>query len=173
MITASISERCTRHSRGGFSLIELLITLVMGALVLMGLTMAFVSERSLWSSGIEQAEAQRDAQVALRAIARAARESNGYTVTAGSGVTQLDFAGPFGGVCIEAGPAFEGGSLALHDDCAAPASTTYMIDGVRSQVTAFAVTPITSRLLRIQLEVVDPQRGSEALETEVLLRNAT
>jgi hypothetical protein len=153
-------------------LIELLIALVMGALVLMGLTMGFVSDRALWSAGIAQSESQRDAQVALRAIARAARESNGYTITATPDSTQLNFAGPFGGLCVEGGAAFEGGRLALHDDCAAPVSTTYVIDGLRSRVTTFFVTPISTRLIRIQLEVAYRDRGTELLETEVLLRNA-
>ena len=61
------------RSRKGVTLIELLVTIVIGSIAMMALSVPFMSERIFWLSGDAQAESQRDAQMALRAMARVAR----------------------------------------------------------------------------------------------------
>ena len=54
-----------------------------------------------------------------------------------------------------------------------------LIDGIRSKVATFTLTPITSKLVRITLQVTHRTTAtssrveSELLETDLFLRNAT
>jgi type II secretory pathway pseudopilin PulG len=58
------------------TLIEVLVTVVISAIAMMALAMPVVAERRFWTIGIQQTQVQRDAQVALRAIAKVARQSS-------------------------------------------------------------------------------------------------
>ena len=151
---------------------ELLVILVIGSIAMMALAAPFSAERSLWGTGKRQTEAQRDAQIALRAIARVAHESSAYAI-AGNAITFTAPCGPRQFSLVS------GNQLRFTDNCP-PAKTLTLIDGLRSQVANFTLTPvITNRLVRIQLQVTnrlrttDTQQRSELLITELYLRNAS
>ena len=156
----------------GVTLIELLVTVIIGSIAFFALAIPFVAERSFSSAGRRQVEAQRDAQLAMRLIARRGRESGGYTVDfGGSGVTFLE---PEGGTCdshIQGGPAI-GGRLELDDGCTG-GPTAILIDGIRSQVTDFLVEGLSFNLIRVRITVTHENQRDELVETEILLRNAT
>lgn len=161
----------TRH---GVTLIEVLITLVIGSIAMFALAAPFVAERSFWGTGQRQTEAQRDAQLALRAIARAIREGSTpslapgnppdatltFNVPCGAGVANVTFSG---------GPSF-GGQLQMIDSCSGVTST--LIDGVRSRVTDLLFTGVSTKLVRVQIDVTHQNQEHEFLVTELFLRNA-
>lgn len=166
------------HCNGGVTLVELLITIVIGSIAFMALAVPFVAERAMNLSGQAQAEAQRDGQMVMRAIARAARESTQYN----SGVFSVICAGPDGifgtGDDVTGTRQFiqTGTQLTLQDTCTG--QTITLIDGVRSRVTTFTMTePVNDRLVRVQLVIQhEPRVGGgriqlETMETEVHLRN--
>jgi type II secretory pathway pseudopilin PulG len=164
----------------GVTLIELLITIVISTIALLALTAPFVAERSFWGIGKRQTEAQRDAQVALRAIARAAREGNAITTPlAGFSGNTFTFTTPS---CPVFGITFSGdplsGQLLMTDGCAGGLPIP-LIDGVRSRVNNLVFTGITNKLVHIQLDVThrlrttDPNVQNELLQTEIFLRNAS
>ena len=161
------------RSRRGVTLIEALITVVIGAIAMFALVPPFLAEGNLFRTGKRQTEAQRDAQMALRAMARVARESAGYNASVPGAVTFL-IAPTCGGNPVT----FElhaGGEL--HQHCGA--NTTILIDGARSRVANFTATSISTRLVQIQLQVThrlrasNPTTRSETLVTDLYLRNAT
>lgn len=156
----------------GASLIELMITVIIGAIAMMALAVPFIAERSFESSGRRQAEAQRDAQMAMRSMSRAARDSSGYTITAGANSTKIDFVRPCGAMSFEGGPTFNGGQIRWVDACVSPSNTIILIDGVRSRVTALTATAVSPKLIRLNLGVTYQNQQSELLETDVFLRNA-
>ena len=158
-------------SRRGVTLIEVLITIVISAIALFALVPPFLAEGSFFRKGKRQTEAQRDAQMVLRAMARVARESNDYT--SGAGIVTFHGAPTCGGgdVTFELHPGGE-----LHQHCGG--NTSILIDGVRSQVAAFTPSQIIAkRLVLIHLQVdhrlrtTDPNLESETLDTELFLRN--
>jgi len=164
--------------RQAFTLIELVITMVISTLALLALSVPFMAERTFWGAGNRQTEAQRDAQVALRALGRAAREASSYAVmNPGPTLGQLTVTGPGGVTCVTGGPA-AGGQLLLGNGCADPAPLV-LIDGVRSRVASLQVTPAGTRLVRVRLllqhrlRVTDVTVEDELVETELYLRNAT
>ena len=61
-------------NRRGVTLIELLITVMIGAIAMFALVPPFIAEGNFFRKGKRQTEAQRDAQMVLRAMARAVRE---------------------------------------------------------------------------------------------------
>ena len=65
-------------NRRGVTLIEMLIALVISAIAMMALAVPLIAERAMVGSGKAQTEAQRDAEMVLRAIARAALGSDQY-----------------------------------------------------------------------------------------------
>ena len=159
-------------TRRGVTLIEVLITIVIGAIAFFAAAMPFIAERSFWGSGNRQAEAQRDAQMAVRAMARVARESNGYTLIPG-------------GVTFHGAPTCGGGDVTFevhaggvfHQHCGG--TTSILIDGVRSKMSSFTPTQITANtLVQIalvvthQLQATNPTTRSETLVTNLYLRNA-
>ena len=164
-------------SRRGVTLIELLMALVIGAIAFFALTMPFIAERSFWGSGNRQTEAQRDAQMAVRALARVARQSISYAVAGGG--TQVTFAAPGGGApsCFRGGPAF-GRQLQLYaSGVCGSGPATLLIDGNRSRVTSLVLTSVTGRLVRAQIQVTyQNQQGQNQqpalLVTNLFLRNA-
>ena len=155
-------------TRRGVTLIELLITVVIGAIAFFALAMPLIAERSFSASGRRQAEAQRDAQMALRAMARVTREGSAYNPATNA------FTVPCGTVTFEA---HGDGSFHRHG-CLGDAT---LIDGSigRSKVTSFTVTPvIANKLVQIaltvthQLRATNPTTRSETLVTNLYLRNA-
>ena len=165
-------------NRRGFTLIEMLITLVIGSIAMFALAAPLIAEGQFFRKGKRQTEAQRDAQMAFRAIARVARQSLSYSIPAAG---TLIFTEPVGGqACFQSGanqllmtrPNCVGGPLGTN--------TTVLIDGVRSRVQNFTVTQIVpNKLVRIHLEInhrlrtADPFTEQEILETELFLRNGT
>ena len=168
-------------NRSAVTLIELLITIVIGSIAMLALAVPFSAERIFWLSGRARTEAQRDAQLALRAMARVARQSACYEIV-GDQVTF--YAGArTGGNCPAAtvsgcfrrsGNQFESYSGTL---CTG-VSPTLLIDGGRSQVTALSIIRPAAgdRLVQAQLTVrhtAGSQQQTEQLLTELYLRNAT
>lgn len=154
----------------GLTLIELLITIIISTIALLGATAPFIAERSFWASGKRQTEAQRDAQMALRSMARFARQGNGYVPTGDGHSVTFNFAG-----CNRqfqlAGA--NNDQLLMVDNCVAPPKNVTLIDGVRSKVTQLVFTNVTSKLVNIQLQVTRENRQNETLQTDLFLRNAT
>ena len=165
-------------NKRGVTLIELLMVIIIGAIAFMALAVPFIAERAMNLSGQAQAEAQRDGQMVMRAIARAAREGTqfaggSFTVTCPGPDNEFgtpdDFTGTRQFIRI-------GAQLSLQDTCTG--QTTMLIDGVRSRVATFTMTePIDDRLVRVQLVIQhEPRVGGgrirvETMETEVHLRN--
>lgn len=178
------SMLCVKHLtfRGdeqGFSLIELLVAVIITSIAFFGLAMPFIAERSLWGSGKRQSEAQRDAQMITRAIARVARESQSYTLGGSAGDRTLLFTRPDGTtICFRGGSTFNNGQLQrLEPLCTSSGSS--LIDGVRSRVMDFTPTSINGKLARVQLQVAhqnlpsyanEPEKN-EILKTDIFLRN--
>jgi len=176
-------------NRRGVTLIELLMTIVIGSIAMLAIWPPFVAERIFWNKGKRQTEAQRDAQMALRAIARDARQRTNYIVTlppAGPNSGAIGFLGgpAGGGACFIGGPSafilFGSGQLVERNGCDGGPLKAVLIDGVRSKVASFTVTPIiANRLVRLrlvvthQLRTTDPRTEQEILETEIYLRNGT
>src|SRR3989338_6543618 len=99
------------QSRRGVTLIEVLMVVVISAIAMFALVPPFLAEGSLFRKGKRQTEAQRDAQMALRAMGFAARESNSAEVTSGATFTQVRFnstVSPTPSVCFRG---FTGGAL--------------------------------------------------------------
>ena len=173
-------------NRRGVTLIELLITLMISSIAMMALAIPFVTERAMALSGKAQAESQRDAEMVMRAIARVARESNIYTPfilqTLNAEISFNNLFGP--GSCFKGGPNFNfggfNGALVVAEACVGGALSAprVLIDGNRSNVEEFSVTPITNKLVRVTLRVSHqpivggPRQEDEVLETEIFLRNA-
>ncbi len=162
------------------TLVELLVTLVIASIAFFGLAVPFFSERIFWGWGEDQTEAQRDAQVALRAVARQGRGSSGYVV--GVGGERITFSvmcpGPDGlqGTADDFAGTRQfmgggaGGLFQMVDSCSG--GTVTLIDGGRSRVAHLEFQPlIANRLVRVHLEVVHGGQRSEHLETEIFLRN--
>ena len=175
-------------NRRGVTLIEALITIMIGSIAMLAFAVPFSAERIFWNKGKRQTEAQRDAQMAFRAIARRLRESNGYdpvTLLTGPAHGRIDFSETSCGTWrVQGGPALPGapGQLQILNE-ACLGSDLILIDGNRSQVTSFAITEVVpNRLVRLHLEVnhhllqsgADVSRQEhEILETELFLRNGT
>ena len=159
------------HASRGVTIIELLIAVMISSIAFMGLAVPLIAERVQTISGRRQAEAQRDAQVAMRAIARAARECKFYVINAAA--DQVTFSGPAVAPCtpfFRGGPNFAG-QFVMSDGCPAP-QTTALIDGIRSQVVHLRFEPVVAnRLVRAHIEVTREGQESEHLETEIFLRN--
>ena len=155
----------------GVTLIELLIVMFLSIIALMAATTPFVGERSFWGTGSRQAEAQRSAQVVLRAIARVARQSTSFTLAA----NQITFTS----ICSSGSTntrifktAGTGNSqFQFVDNCVAPALTVTLVDGAKSKVTQFTPTSINTKLVDIQLQIQQENQQSELLQTELYLRN--
>ena len=161
----------------GVTLIELLLTLVISSIAFLALVVPFVAERSFWGAGRAQTEAQRDAQMALRAIARVARGSGSYAIDADArGITFYE--DPAKTVCrayFDGDPSVGAGFLDMVDRCGAGPTAT-LIDGnpAQSRVTDLLITEVVpDRLVNIQLGVTHNDREDEFLETELFLRNAS
>lgn len=157
----------------GFSLIELLITMIIGIIAILAAAGPFVAERTFWVSGRSQAEAQRDGQVVLRTMANVARESTGYTIVNIPGQPSIAFNTDCGTITFQGGPNFNSGRLDRTESLTCGGNSVAVIDGNRSEVTSLAFNGIGNRLVRIQMEVTHEGRENEILQTELYLRNAS
>lgn len=148
-------------NRFGVTLVELLITILISSIAFFALTVPFVAERSQWGSGNRQTQAQRDAQLAMRAISRVARESTSFTPATGT----------FATLCGNQTFVSVGGQLTWTDCTGTPA---VLIDGVRSQVGLFSMTAASAKLVDVQLRV-DQAGGQEqeSVRSQFFLRNAS
>jgi hypothetical protein len=145
----------------------------------MALAVPFIAERAMNLSGQAQTEAQRDAQMVMRAIARAARESTQYASGAFSIICDPGPDGVFGTADDVIGTRQFipiGSQLDLQDTCTG--QTVTLIDGVRSRVATFTLSElINDRLVQVQLVIQhEPRVGGgriqvETMETEIHLRN--
>ena len=167
MTTAAM--RSSIRQAGGVTLLELLIAMIIGSIAFFALAVPFVAERSFWNTGARQAEAQRDAQFVLRAIARIARQSSGYAISEGG--AKITFTTPGGPASCVRGGATYSGQMHLYEDCGV-SPQLMLIDGVRSRVTTLAITAVTSSLVHIQLRVTHQNQQDEQLDTDLFLRNA-
>ena len=157
-------------SHRGVTLIEVLMTVVITSIAMFALAMPLIAEGSLFRTGKRRTEAQRDAEVALRGIARVVREGS---VVVACGTDIATFTVPCGTETFHRHP---GGILERHD---CNNNTTPLIDGARSQATSFVCTQVSNKLVRIQLNVShhlatwDPlsNQETEQLVTELFLRN--
>ena len=175
-------------SRRGVTLIELLMAIVIGAIAMFSLAPLLIAEGNFFRKGKRQTEAQRDAQMALRAIARVARGSDNFNNPGPSSACV-----PLGGFhtlqCDGGGVAcirynWVGDALSqitnFSTSCTNhPNGTVTLIDGVRSKVTSFLITSITSKQVQVQINVThqlrtgDPRIENELLQTELFMRNAS
>ncbi len=160
----------------GVTLIELMITTVIGSIAFMALAVPFVAERRFWVTGNAQVEAQRDAQMAMRAIGVVARESGDYRILDSGGNVRLRFELPCGNKEFRRGPAFNGGQLEFRNISCPPSEgppSSILIDGVRSRVTELTFTPvIDDKLVHVRLVVAHQNLADEVLETDFYLRNS-
>ncbi len=148
----------------GFSLIELLVTMIIASIALFATAVPLMAERSFWQRGKRQVEAQRDAHLMMRAVARAARQSNDSNVT-GNVLTLTAACGTH--TFQTAGSQFQ-----ITNNCVVPSETTTLIDGTKSVVTQFVPTIISSKIVKIELQITRENRATEQLETQIFLRNA-
>ena len=164
-------------SHRGVTLLELLITIIIGSIAMLALAIPFGAERRFWVTGKAQTEAQRDAQLVLRAIARGVRESTGYA--GGGSFNVVCGPGPDGryGTADDVTGTRQfvqsGAQLQMSDSCVS--QTVTLIDGVLtpSQVTSFSIASIpgTTKLVQVQLNVARGQQN-ESLVTQMFLRTA-
>lgn len=160
-------------SAAGFTLVELLMTMIISSIAFMALVVPFVAERTFWATGRRETAAQRDAHMAVHTISRAARESSAANVTTlSAGHLRLTLARPCGTASFEGGPAFNGGQLVLTDGCESPAVTSVMIDGAGSRLLGFDASGSGTDTLWVRLNVTNENEGSKIIETKVFLRNA-
>ena len=162
----------------GVTLVELLITTVIASIAMMALAIPLIAERSFWGTGKRQTEAQRDAQLAMRAIARVGREAWEFdVVSVNPNQSVLKFKNS-GASCEKT---FIGDrinwKLYFLDACAG--TSTELINGERSRLKEMFVEGIGARQVRIRLRVAhslranDPREEDEVLETQLYLRNAS
>jgi prepilin-type N-terminal cleavage/methylation domain-containing protein len=156
-------------SRRGITLVEVLITVVIGSIALCAMALPFVAERSFWATGQRQTEAQRDAHLVMRAISRAAQESGSVALDPdGAGarffldpnrtVCQAYFRGGFAG----------SGRFEWYPRCGR--QPTVLLDD-DSRLRTLAFEPVSRNLLRVRVEVTRKDREDERLETDFYLRN--
>ena len=157
----------------GVTLLELLIAIIIGVILMITAMVPFVAERSFWGRGRRRVESQQDSQIAMRAIARAARESDQYTISG----NQITFTSACGTRQFQTAGA-SNNQLQLVNNCVSPAQTLTLIDGNRSRLTNWAITQVNTKLVTIQVRVAhrllatDPREENEVLVTEFFLRNA-
>jgi type II secretory pathway pseudopilin PulG len=170
--TECILRRCARReqiraggrSRAGITFIEVLITIIISAIAVLAAGTPLVAERTFWSAGKRQTDAQRDAQLVLRAIARAARESASFQIV-GNAVTFHSGIPPAAPNCTAAFTWSPGtGQLITQRPCSAGPIT------LSTDVASFLPQQIQSNLVQISVQVVKGQQ-SELLVTDLFLRN--
>lgn len=161
--------------QSGMTVIEMMIAIAVALIMMFAMAMPYSAEKLFWRQGEKQTAAQRDAQLIMRTIALAARESRGVTVTQpAGGHTQVIFDKPcgasgFANVIFDGGPNFNGGAFQETNHCSGATAT--MIDGVRSEVLAFDANVIGTNLVKISVDVLNENLKQEQLTTQLYLRN--
>ena len=157
----------------GITLVELLVTIVMSTMVFLSLSMLLSTVQAVRGSGEDQSEAQRDASLVLQTLARAGRQSTGYTISLnGAKVTFTS------GACspsFQGGPTIGpgGGQVQMSDGCPSP-TTTLLIDGARSRATQFQMTSVSpNKVVHARIQITYRGQQNELLETDLFLRNGT
>ena len=156
--------------RAGVTLIELLIAVIIGSIVMFALALPLVAERSMWGRGQRKTEAQRDAQMVMRAIARAARQSSQFS--ASGGLLQLSSCDGASLMVIQGGPqsTLSDKNQVRMTDCGGRTAT--LIDGQKSRATQLTFSRITGSLFKVHLEIMRDGREKAVLETTLYARNA-
>lgn len=173
-------------TRSGVTLIELLVAVIIGAIACLGLSAPMMAERRFWILGNAQAESQRNAQLATRAIARVAREA---------GQLRSISTFPWGAIYRFETPECAGdmvfiarvatGKLEFQEQCGVPGPVVTLIDGDadgdtqmnrnESWLTEFAIIEVgpedPSKTLRVLVRVRHGGVEEELLETTLFLRN--
>lgn len=174
-------------TRRGVTLIELLMTIVIGSIAMFSLAPVLIAEGQLFRKGKRQTEAQRDAQMALRAMAWSGRESNGCNITIAPNSIRVEFtktdeSGIPVRECFDGRPTSQtgNGQLSFNPGCEVFGGGVVLIDGVRSRLVEMTATEtINNRLLNLhvlvshRLRTTDPYQEDEILDTELFLRNGT
>ena len=154
------------NQRAGVTLIELLVTLIVGSIVMLALAMPFVAERRFWTSGKRQTQSQRDAEVALRAMARVARQSAGVTITGGG--SSVSFYRDRAKNSCAASFSLTGSQLFWKPNCT---GSPPALVGAPSVVTTFSVSQASVNRVRVLIGVTQGSEN-ELLDTDISLRNA-
>lgn len=147
-------------NRRGVTLIELLMTMIIGGIAFFALSVPFMAERNFWNSGKRQTLTQDDAHMAMRTIARTARQSAGYNAALGS----------FAVACGNESFTASNGQLTL-TDC--DGNAHMLIDGSQSRVGVFSITAVSTNIIDVHIQVIH-QGGAENenLQSRILMRNA-
>ena len=164
------------------------MAVIISTFALIGVSLILVKGIVASGAGTRQAGSQQDAQLALRGIARVARESKNYVVNTPNDVTffappqvvdSLTHGGGAGAFCLGWQIRSVGQILELSFvGAGCPISPPPWIDGNRSKVAQFTVTGVSAQIVRIHLDVThqlganDPRQEMETLNTEIYLRNA-
>jgi prepilin-type N-terminal cleavage/methylation domain-containing protein len=153
------------HSQAGFTLIEILMTLIITTIALIAVSGPFMAERRFWSNGMKKAMAQRDAHMILRAMEQSVRESEGFTVTEFGDSDTLTLTGTCAPV-FTGGPSLSG--KLNKTDCN---GSLDLVEGARSMVTEFNVSSVVAdKLVNVRIHVVSDLMD-EVLETQMYVRN--
>jgi len=155
----------------GVSMVELMITVVIALIVVFATAVPFFAERSFLVQGERQAEAQRDAQFAMQAIARIGRQSTGVAITTPAANHQrITFTQPCGTIIFDGGAGFNGGQLQRNNQC--PGQTDLLIDAGRSRVATFTAAAVSANVINFQIDVIHDNQRNELLNTQIFVRNA-
>ena len=151
----------------GASLVELLIAMVISAIAILAIAAPFMAERSFWARGKRRVEAQRDAQMVMRAIAHVARPSRGCDAHNPAELSCTSVS-----LCATEFQT-SGAQFQMIDGCQLPAKTITLIDGTKSAVTKFTTTPImTNKVVKVELEITREGKEKALLVTQIFARNA-
>ena len=183
------------NARSGVTLIELLVTVMIGAIACLGLAAPMMAERRFWIAGIAQAESQRDAQLATRALAWVAREAGQmFPPAIISGGVRYSFELPG---CTQGGAQkvfiaqVATGTLRFQDQCGPPpwpvvtlisgdvdveGNVPGQMDRNESWLTEFTIERVgpensPSKILHLIVRVQHGGVEEELLETTLFLRN--
>ena len=167
------------RNQRGVTLLELLIVIIISVILVLTAMVPFVAERLFWGRGRRRVESQQDAQIVMRAIERVARGSKNYTYPVGGNPNRIDFTDTAGCTRQVQLAGASNTQLQLVNNCVSPTPPPLtLIDGNRSRVTNWVITPVNTKLVTIQLRVAhrllatDPREENETLVTEFFLRNA-
>ena len=156
-------------NKRGTTLVELLIAMIISAIAILAIAAPFMAERSFWARGKRRVEAQRDAQMVMRAIAHVARPSTGCDA---HNPAELSCTSTSVSHC-ETLFQTSGAQFQMIDGCQLPAKTITLIDGIKSAVTKFATAPIIgNKVVKVELEITREGKEKALLVTQVFARNA-
>ena len=171
-------------SQRGMTFIELIIAIVISVIALFGLAPLLISGTTSVGTGKRRAEAGRDTEMVIRAMARKAREAKNATIASPTDITFISPTAPVATPCGWRFRSPSAGQLSMTDTCTAGSQPVVLIDNVRSQVLIFVVTATSivkgkTRLVNVNLTVAHQLRttagqrqNNETFQTDLYLRNA-